>query len=265
MASTITVRRLDFPIEEPLPRYWFNGSAVLTHAVNGLNLIFPLGERFFVRSVLHYQDRVEDPALLDRVRGFAGQESQHGRSHEQAFRVLEEQGFEIQSWLDWYDRVAYQRLEQLVPPAVRLSITVALEHFTATMAELELTNDFLAKAHPSMADLLRWHAAEEIEHKSVAFDVLKLVHPSWLLRIFGAAWAAAVLMFFWGSAMRHLHRQDPESTRERRKRETLEARAEGHRRTRFLEQGLLPYLRPGFHPDDIDNAHLAAEYLAGRV
>ena len=46
-----------------LPR-WYNGGSVLaTHLTNGLNFVFPAGERFFIRSVRFYLDRVKDPAL----------------------------------------------------------------------------------------------------------------------------------------------------------------------------------------------------------
>ena len=64
------------------------GHALATHVVNGVNLLFPAGERFFVRSVRHFLDAVEDPALRAQVRGFAGQEGWHAQAHEAFFRVL---------------------------------------------------------------------------------------------------------------------------------------------------------------------------------
>jgi predicted metal-dependent hydrolase len=48
---------------------------------------------------------------------------------------------------------------------------MALEHFTAILAhELLADPRHLAGADPATADLWRWHAAEEIEHKGVAYD-----------------------------------------------------------------------------------------------
>ena len=48
---------------------------------------------------------------------------------------------------------------------------MALEHFTAILAhELLADPRHLAGADRETADLWRWHACEEIEHKGVAYD-----------------------------------------------------------------------------------------------
>jgi predicted metal-dependent hydrolase len=57
------------------------------------------------------------------------------------------------------------------PPVVNLGATMALEHFTAILAHQLLANRrHLAGAESETADLWRWHAVEEIEHKGVAYD-----------------------------------------------------------------------------------------------
>src|SRR5262245_60695687 len=64
-------RRMDFPFDESIPRHWFAGNPVATHVINGLNLLFPAGERFFVRSVRHYVTRVYNPELREQIKGFS--------------------------------------------------------------------------------------------------------------------------------------------------------------------------------------------------
>jgi uncharacterized protein len=256
----IPVRRMDFDFSE-VPRHWFRDSAFLTHVANGLNLVFPAGERFFIRSVKHMLDRIDDPDLLGRVRGFFGQEARHGLEHERAFAVLEAQGYEIRSFLAWYEHWAFEWLEPRVPATLRLSITVALEHFTATLAEQALTTDALDHADPAMRALLRWHAAEEIEHKSVAFDVLQRVDPRYRVRIAGLAVATVGLLFFWRAGTRMLLAQEPPAVRRNLGRERRAARAHGHD-DRFLLRAIASYLRRDFHPDRHDNLGLAKAYLA---
>lgn len=260
-AVDIRVRRMDLPKDEPLPRWWFFDSALISHRANALNLLFPAGEQFFIRSVRHYTDQIDDPVLLSRIRAFAGQEAQHGRAHQQAFEMLEDQGFEIRSFLAWYEHLAFGVLERIAPPILCLSTTVALEHFTATLATQAFTDGFLDHAHPTMRDLLRWHAAEEIEHKAVAFDVFQAVGGSYPTRLAGLAVATGGLMYFWGVGSRHLLAQEPTVTKAQLKEEYRQARARGQDR-RFLREGIVSYLRRAFHPDEIDNRGLARDYLS---
>ncbi|MEM9692924.1 MAG: metal-dependent hydrolase, partial [Myxococcota bacterium] len=233
---------------------------VQTHLANGLNLVFPWGERFFVRSVNHYRDQIDDETLLAQIRGFFGQEGSHAREHEAMMRVLEEQGFDLESFLQFYRRSA-SFIERRTPPSLRLAITAALEHFTATLGERALTLDHLDHAHPAMRTLLKWHAAEEIEHKAVAFDVLQKVAPSYRLRLLGLGFATTLLLFYWAVATTSLLRQDDvrASTAVRRMKEIREREPIG--REVFLK-GILDYVRRDFHPFDHDNIELAKAHLA---
>ena len=67
--------------------------------------------------------------------------------------------------------------EENLSPLARLAATVALEHLTAILAAalLDGRSGSLAGADPRVAELWRWHAVEETEHKSVAFDVYAVV------------------------------------------------------------------------------------------
>lgn len=266
-ARTIRVRKMDFPFAtSDIPRWWLHENPVLTQVANGLNLLFPPGERFFIRSVKHYLDRIEDPELRARVKGFFGQEGRHGHEHERYNRILEQQGYDIQRFLRLYERVAFGMIEPRFPPILRLSATVALEHFTASMAEMALTTSFLDGAHPTMRQLLRWHAAEEIEHKAVAFDVLREVDPRYSIRVAGLAIATSQLLGWWMVATAMLMAQE-NLTREERRRwrdegERVRIASEGRERMKLFRRAILDYLRPSFHPDDRDDYHLARDYLA---
>lgn len=264
--ARIRVRKMDFPFKDAeVPRWWLHGNPVMSHMANGLNLLFPPGERFFIRSVKHYLDRIDDPELVARVKGFFGQEGRHGHEHERANRILERQGFDVKRFLDLYERVAFGFIEPRFPPILRLSTTVALEHFTASLARNALTNGFLDGAHPVMAQLLRWHAAEEIEHKAVAFDVLKAVDPRYSIRVAGLAIALTQLLGWWFVATATLLAQEDLSREERRRyrdrAEEVRLRAEGRQRFEIFEAAVLDYLRRDFHPDDHDDYPIARAYL----
>lgn len=253
------VRKMGFSFAD-VPRRWFYDSTFVTATANALNLVFPDGERFFVRSVKHYLPQITDPVLRARVRAFFGQEGSHGHEHEHAYQMLEAQGYQIRPWLEWYKHLAFDLLEARVPPNLRLSTTVALEHLTAALAERALTTDFFDHAHPKMRDLLLWHAAEELEHKSVAFDVLQQVDSRYWVRVLGMAMGITVLMGFWSSGTKMLLRQELGYGKDQRRRERHEAHARGQDR-KPLFKALLSYLKPGFHPDQQDTDGLFEDYL----
>jgi predicted metal-dependent hydrolase len=253
-----------------VPKRWFAGSTAATHVANGVNLLFPAGERFFVRSVRHYLDQLDDPKLVAEVRGFFGQEGRHAQAHERFFDTLREQGYDVDAVLKPYEELAYGRIEKMTSPALRLSVTVALEHFTAILAEDALEADDLAGAHPAMRKLLEWHALEELEHKAVAFDVLRAVHPSYALRVTGIALGSLVLAGFWIQATRALLAQDGMTLRDAG-RELGALRKAGEQTgrhvskpifTRVFLRGIKEYLRPGFHPNDKDHRRVFDETLA---
>ena len=254
----IIVRRMAFPFSKGIPRWWFGQNAFLTHLLNGLNFVFPAGEKFFIRSVRHFESQLTDPELKKRVRAFFGQEAQHQVEHLHAFETLEEHGFEISSFLKWYERSAYKMLEPRIPPVLRLATTSALEHFTAIFGDFVLRGDFLDNAHPLMRELLLWHAAEEIEHKSVTFDVLQAIDPRYRMRLAGFGLATIGLFFFWMAGTRHLLKQEDATTQRTARGDYLNF---FFRESPRIVIDALGYLRPGFHPDQHDNYALAHAYL----
>lgn len=270
VASVPKPRSPGLPLDERLPRYWFGNNAFATHVANGVNLLFPAGERFFVRSVHHYLNRVKDPHLRAQVKGFSGQEGRHAKEHERQFALLRAEGFPIDRFLGWYERIAFEGIEKVAPAELALATTAACEHFTAIMAENVLRMDMLQNAHPTMRALLLWHAAEEIEHRSVAFDVLAEVNPSYALRVAGLIVATACLGSFWALGTTALLVTDPEVDGARLLRDFRAARearlqrnpnAKGTVRDVFL-RGIREYLRPDFHPAQSDIDALADAYLA---
>jgi predicted metal-dependent hydrolase len=183
--------------------------------------------------------------------------------HARANEVLRVHGFEFDSWLSWYQRVAYGWIEPRVPAILCLSVTAALEHLTASLAHYHLTTNPMRSAAPVMRDLMRWHAAEEIEHKSVAFNVLQAVDNRWIVRATGMVLALIGFLFFWSSAWRHLSRQDPNITRARIRADRQIVSSWGIQDARYaVFRYAFGYFRYDFHPDDNDNYALAAEALA---
>lgn len=168
-------RNRSFALHEPLAGDWHGGHAFQTAFFNALSLSFPVGEKFFVDSVKHYLPRIEDSKLQRDAAVFVQQEYIHRREHQRYNEILAEvRGFDLQKLESLYVREIERANEQ--PSIARLAATVVLEHITAMFAAGSMRNSrWMDGAHPVMADLWQWHAIEETEHKSVAYDVFLAV------------------------------------------------------------------------------------------
>lgn len=76
----IPIRDPGLDFDASIPRHWLAGSAPATHLFNGMNLVFPDGERFFIRAVRDSPAGVRDPELLRQVKGFVGQEGRQAHA-----------------------------------------------------------------------------------------------------------------------------------------------------------------------------------------
>lgn len=259
--NQIVPRDLDVDLSQ-VPRHWLLGSPVATAIANGVNLLFPHGERFFVRSVKHFLEQIDDPALRAAIKGFFGQEGRHAHAHDRFNAVLRAQGFEIDRFLGSYKRLSTW-LEAHTPPKLNLAVTAAAEHFTAILAEGAFTHGVLDHASPAMRELLAWHAAEELEHKAVAFDVLQAIDPSYALRMIGLLYATITLGGFWLWGAVSLLRQERLGI-VRVRREVGRTPAEQRVIRRVFVRGIRQYIARDFHPSRNSTGRIASEWLAAR-
>jgi len=174
--SVEVVRRdIRFDLDTADLRSWHPEGLHVAHFFNALSVFFPEGEKFFIDSVRHYRDRIDSPALVRDVKGFVGQEAMHSREHRRYNAALERIGLPIAE-LDGRVKAHLEAVCERTSPQEQLAVTIALEHFTAIMAHVLLSDErLLTNADPDMAAIWRWHAVEETEHKAVAYDVYRTV------------------------------------------------------------------------------------------
>lgn len=258
----IPLRKPDLDFSPAIPRHWMNGNVFATHFFNGLNLLFPDGERFFVKAVHDHLERISDPVLLRQARQFAAQEGQHAHQHEKYFACLRAQGYRVDRFLRRFHQ--FVRLStRWLPAPLRLAVTAGAEHYTAIFGAGAIEDfDIFADADPTMRALIIWHATEEIEHKAVAFDVLRATHPSYLLRVAGFV-IATLALFGWSAAgTRMLIRQDGVSRAVFKAHQRAALARNDYRGVERIRSGIRAYLRRDFHPNQSDHLALARRRLA---
>jgi predicted metal-dependent hydrolase len=181
-------RRVRLTYDAIVARAWTRMPRASEDALNAISFLFPLGEAFFCRSVAHYRDRITDPALREAADQFIHQEANHSREHARS-NVALRQANVLGAELETVARIQLGITKAIFPRATQLAITCALEHFTAMLAERLLARRWLYKegTDPAFAQLWLWHAAEEIEHKGVCYDVYEHIFGrgilAWLHRV----------------------------------------------------------------------------------
>ncbi|MGI9603936.1 MAG: metal-dependent hydrolase [Acidimicrobiales bacterium] len=263
----VPTRRISF--EERLagvPRHFAaDGDLVASHLTAVLSAVFPDGEDFFVRSVRHFRSDVTDPTLKRDVGGFIGQEAVHGREHRSLNDHLATLGYrtkQIERGVRWGLRLR----ERIASPRHNLATTAALEHFTATFAEVLLGDTILrSELHdPVLVDIFSWHALEECEHKAVAFDVYQHVFADdpKAERTRVQAMNQITATFIVGIGLNTLVSLlgDRETYRRGRLRASLRRARQNPMVSRWVWRRLRDYNRLDFHPDDHDTGELCARW-----
>ncbi len=256
------------------PLHWVPGDPFTTHMLNVFHLLLPASERWFIQAITEAAPLVDDADLQAAIKPFIQQEAWHAGAHQMVLQHLAEQGIDTTPYTDrlhnWLSKLGKQhpewpRVLQRVSLYRRLAVTAALEPFNAALGEWFIQNRGLdyAGADQTMLDLLRWHGAEEIEHRSLVFDVYQNVCGNYGLRALTMLSTAPTFAFWWIAGLRFLMANDPTINAKPRWRDWLRAARQYRVPGPWLIAVTVPgrYVRPGYHPRAEVSTQLAMDYL----
>jgi uncharacterized protein len=259
---TITPRDRRFGRGGAYRRWWLNDDPVATAFYNALSVTFPKGEGYFIDSVRAFREGTP-PRLDKEIGAFIKQEVIHTREHVAFNRHVTDQGYDIAPLEGHVDEALALTKDR--PKIANLAATMCLEHFTAIIANQLISNPkHLAGGDQAAADMWRWHALEEIEHKGVAYDTWLHATRDWSRwqrwKVKALVMVMTTIKFFSGryKGMVELLRQDG-----------LEGAAVKWRviTYAFCNPGMarkvagawLAFFLPGFHPWNHDDRALIAK------
>ena len=256
----IIPRRPKWDFADLKERLFFGGNGLKSAFVVALSGSFPPGEKEFIQSVRLFVNQVRDPKLIEDVKDFTAQEGQHSLQHKLLNEAFDRLGYLATQVSEQFEVIEQEWAEER-SDADRLAATVVMEHITAVMAHFALTRPEEFDPLPdSVQELLLWHAIEEIEHKSVAFDMYEeCVGDRNRLRR-----QLLLHMVLFPLGIRDFQRM---LLHELGHKPTWKERAEMARYLlgpKGLVVSVLPrylaLLKPGFHPWDLDDSHLVADW-----
>ena len=257
------------------PKYWVLGDPQATHSLNILHFGIPAGERYFIDGVRLAMPYVTDARLQADARGFIGQEAVHARLHERAAEHLDLFSIPlIQRRVELMDRTRealYRRVDGLPEPFRRRAVLAWLsgvmlgEHFTALFADtvFDDTKTDDAAFDPEMVQLLKWHAAEELEHRTLPYDVFRHIGGGYLTRVAPALPAFAFLPVGLIGITSLLMALDPDVRHRFSFRDYVRAvRARRSPSLLHVMVRLPAYLLPRYHPSHLGDDQRAQAWLA---
>lgn len=264
--QTLSARRFDVRYDEhQTPRIWVEDDAFLTHWLNAYSMTIPDGEAFIVQTIKKHLDKIEDPVLLQQARGLIGQELSHSRGHEQFLEELQRQGFKLRTFRRFTGFLSFKILTPASTLRQQLAFVVGIERINELFAEITLGSGKLRHCEARARALYEWHFAEEIEHKTVAFDVYQAVEGNRFWLGYGVILAYLVNMGYLALACATFLRQDGQLFRLSTWRRAYRYFFRDERFLPRMTRGCLQVLKRAFHPAHSDNYALAEHVLSKQI
>ncbi|WP_338559975.1 metal-dependent hydrolase [Acinetobacter sp. KS-LM10] len=206
------------------PIDWIPGQPFASYFINEINNILPEGEFWFCRLYNKVLPQITDEKLKEDVRAFIRQEAMHAQAHNSAnkeyltLRNIDiERNLKIMDFL--FGKVLADKPLGIPVPKIlshqwdlfRLGIIATVEHMTCVLGKYVLYNNTWESlgADPNMLDLVKWHGAEEIEHRTVAFDLYRHLGGGYISRYYQSIIVIIGVITLWVDGAAHIMGQDP--------------------------------------------------------
>jgi len=194
--AELTARKVRFEFPDELDDVFPGANIVDETYLVAFSLMMPYLEPYLIRTFRAAAERITDPVLAADVRVFIAQEAQHFQNHRRVNEMIKGQlgtaaAAKVQLIEDRVDG-EYRRFTTKRSQRFNLVYAEGFEAMTCAMAMTFFERVGAGKGLGSdgrfgaWQQLWAWHAAEEIEHRTVAFDVYEHFHGGWVYRLLGS-------------------------------------------------------------------------------
>lgn len=237
---------MQFELTDDIPRHFAPREPEFSHAVTAFMAALPYLEPYFIHNIREASRELTDPELKKEVETFIAQEARHAQQH----RSLNQRMARHYPDLPRLEKAIKERLDRSRKRdsiAYRMAYTAGYETLTYHVVGFIMNNRhrWLADADPNVLAMLCWHGAEEVEHKSVAFDVFQAIHGGYGLRVAGFFAALVMTVRDIDVMLRYMLKSDGLWHKPSSQGRLLRFRLA---MLRDFAPRVLGYFRPGYHP-----------------
>lgn len=193
--SEVTVRRVKFEFPDELDDVLPGADLVSESYLVAFSFTMPALEPYLIRTARAVAPRITDTTLAEDVDGFIGQEAQHFQNHRRVNEMVLRQlgdpaAAKIRDILSELDD-EYRRFTSGRSDEFNLVYAEGFEAMTCAMAMSMFESAGAGASGPGSnfgpwRQLWTWHAAEEIEHRTVAFALYEHLVGSYPRRAIGS-------------------------------------------------------------------------------
>jgi len=193
--ADITVRRIRFSFDEPIDLAVPDEVLGAMLPILGLSMTMPYLEPYLIRTMKAAQQEIRDEALGEDARRFSQQEGHHYRNHaafNEGIRAAfgESTQRELRALEATLD-ADYQRYTRERSLRFNLAYAEGFEAMTCALALAMAEHGVFREPAVPGGEIWPWHMAEEIEHRTVAFQVYEHVVGSYPYRVLAGGFAQA--------------------------------------------------------------------------
>lgn len=184
--SKITVRKIDFdiPDKDSFDPIYMLGNATVSYRFTAIGLFVALLEPAIVRAIKKVIKKINNTSLKKDVERFCHQEAQHYAQHKRFNQLILNHGYpgltdKLDNLKSEFERFLSEKSNQFM-----IGYIEGFEAFT-TQSAIETLKIRLFD-HPAnssyFADLFKWHMVEELEHRTIAFDLYNHLYGDYFYR-----------------------------------------------------------------------------------
>jgi len=187
----MTVRRMEFAFKPDMDLVFIKDDPDMSFTFLGAWMMLPYLEPFLIRTMRDALPHVRDPKLKEDLKRFCAQEGEHFKQHAKANDLIRALHPSYEALLP-LERELDQALKDWTknkPLKFKLAYAEGFESMTSAMSRAQFEVGLYDRTSSPLADLAKWHVMEELEHRSVAFDVYEHVVGSWFYRMKQSIWS----------------------------------------------------------------------------
>lgn len=188
--EAIPVRRMDFEFPDDLDLVFIEGDPGMSYFFVGAWMMLPYLEPFLIRTIQAAMPEIRDERLREEMKRFCAQEGQHFRQHarlNEVVRRIHPSGPRLAE-LETEVAAEFTAWSAEKPLKFNLAYGEGFESMTCAGARTQIQTGMFGWMKEPIRSLMYWHILEEIEHRTVCFDVYEKVVGDYAYRTKMSLW-----------------------------------------------------------------------------